>query len=350
MSNVAESMRGPTLSRSASPRPVAASGSVDTTDRPRSCPLCGATEAAILLDAGQRTPEGEGYRVVSCARCDLRYTRPHPTEGELAALYRQEYYAPRKPRLLSWDALRLVLHHVVLWQRRSALLDRRPGRVLDVGCGDGNFLASLKRRGWAVHGTDFSAAACELARGKGIAVQQGPLASAGFPDDFFDVVSLWHVLEHLSEPLAELAEIRRILRDDGLLVVEVPDSASATLRLCRERWFPLDVPRHLQHFTPATLEELLRRAGFVPLHRQHFHYLDFALAFISFVDRLGLLGRLSGTQYFFTDYRRATRGGRARFLALGLPLALLSLPYSVVTTLLTGHGEQLTLTARKGAP
>lgn len=315
----------------------------------RACPLCGAVAARPFLDDG--TPAGldRAYHVVVCAECGLRYTRPLPTPAEIAALYPDAYYGDQRPRLLSWDTARRLLHLDVLWQRRRALLGRPPGTVLDVGCGDGDFLASLKRRGWAVQGTEFSAAACARARQRGVAVHHGDLASAALPSGAFDVVTLWHVLEHLPEPGLELGEARRLLRDDGLLVIEVPNSASPTVRLCRERWFPLDVPRHLQHFTPATLDRLLRQSGFTTVHRQDFHHLDFVLSFISFMNRSGVLGRFSGDHYFVSDFRRAGLPAKLRFLALGLLAGGVSLPYSLLATALSGHGETVTVTARKAA-
>jgi SAM-dependent methyltransferase len=315
----------------------------------RVCPVCAADQARTLLAVAGPAASGRPYTVVTCSACELRYTRPLPSEAELAALYTAEYYGGRRPRRLSWDTLRGLAHRVVMWQRRRALLGRPPGRALDIGCGDGDFLAELARRGWRVDGIEYSDAAAALARGKGIAVHQGDLASAGFPSGAFDVVTLWHVLEHLPEPAAALAEVRRVLRPDGLLVVEVPDSASLTFRLCREHWFPLDVPRHLQHFTPATLGALLERVGFAPVRRQSFHAADCLLSFISFMSRLGVLGRLGGTHYFVTEFRRARPAAKAGFLALGLPVGLLSLPYSVLNTLVAGSNETLTVTARKTA-
>jgi SAM-dependent methyltransferase len=226
------------------------------------------------------------------------------------------------------------------------LLDRRQGRVLDVGCGNGDFLATLARRGWHVSGTDLSAVACDQARGKGIVTHEGPLTEANLPATDFDVITLWHVLEHLPDPTVELAEARRLLRDDGLLVLEVPNSGTPTFRLCGKDWVCLDVPRHLQHFTPPTLQQLLRQAGFAPVRRQNLHLWDFTYAYYSFMKRFGFFERL-GIHYFSTDFSRASNMAKARFLLCALPIALLSLPYSVLTTLLTGNGETITITARK---
>jgi SAM-dependent methyltransferase len=280
-------------------------------------------------------------------------------------LYEEEYYeyaydrscddgptgderksAARNSGRLNLQSLTLLFKTVLLAERRRALLGRQPGRVLDIGCGNGDFLHSLKRRGWDAHGVEFSAKAAELARSRGIDVHRGELRSAAYPASFFDVVTLWHVVEHLPDPLTELAEVRRILRDDGLLVVEVPNSDCLTRRLCGVRWRQFDVPRHLQHFTPLTLKQALTRAGFAIIHRQNLHFIDFNLVFYNFIERLGI-SRLSGVRYFSTDFKRASPKSKMLFLALGLPIAFLCLPYSVLESMVSGNGENLTVTARK---
>lgn len=333
----------------------------------RACPLCGGTANRPFLKTDARSSSGERYTVVTCGACSLRYTDPLPTDEELTRLYEDEYYeyaydrtdddrrqgderkaAIRNVGLFSIRSLTHLFKTVLFAERRRALLGRRPGRVLDVGCGNGDFLQSLKRRGWEVHGVEYSAEAAELARAKGIAVYRGELTGAAFPESFFDVVTLWHVTEHLPHPLTELAEVRRILRDDGLLVLEVPNSDCLTRKLCGARWSQLDVPRHLQHFTPKTLEQALSYAGFASIHRRNFHVFDFNLVFYTFIAWLGI-SRLSGIRYFSTDFQRASHGSRALFLALGLPIAFFSLPYSVFEAKVGGNGENVTITAKKAA-
>jgi SAM-dependent methyltransferase len=309
----------------------------------RSCPLCGEPSKRPFVSTNARSFSGERFRVVTCVACSLRYTDPLPTDEELNSLYEAEYYAfaydrpvddrrkgseKASAKLRDWFSIRfltLLFKKVLLAERRRALLGRRPGRVLDVGCGNGDFLFSLKERGWEVQGVEFSAEAAELARAKSVTVHRGELASAAFPTGFFDVVTLWHVAEHLPAPLTEFAEVRRVLRNDGLLVLEVPNSDCLTRRLCGAQWRQLDVPRHLQHFTPATLERALTQAGFALIRRRNFHLIDFTLAFYSYMDRLAV-SRLSGIRYFSTDFQRASLASKLLFLALGVPIAFLCLP------------------------
>lgn len=327
--------------------PVMGGGRREVVDCDRPCPLCGEVDAETLMSAGRRFGPELVYQVVACNRCSLRFVRPLPTEEELVTLYGDDYYGEQEPAILSWDRLRLALHSTVLWHRRQTLRWRSPGRLLDVGCGDGDFLAALEKRGWEVHGCEFSRTAAGLARSKGIEVHQGPLSSAGYPAGFFDVVTLWHVLEHLPEPARDLTVVHRLLKDDGLLVIEVPDSASPTFHLCGRSWFPLDVPRHLQHFTPTTLDAMLDRAGLRVQRRQRFHPFDFILAAVSFVDRLGLLGERQGAHYFVDDFRRASLMNKGLFLLAGFPLLLAAVPYSLIATGLGGHGETVRLVAQK---
>ena len=331
---------------------------------PRPCPVCGATARQPLLDRRIRSPFGETYGVVVCTACGLGFTDPVPTSAEMDAMYESSYYKfAYDPRSPSWhpddtaarrrtigsraiDALTFLFKRALLLDRERALSGRPPGRVLDLGCGNGDFLRHLRRLGWEVQGLEVSAEAAGLARAKGIPVHRGDLGSASYPDRSFDVVTLWHVVEHLPRPLPELAEVRRILRDDGLLVVEVPNSDCLTFRLCGTAWRQLDVPRHLQHFTRGTLERALADTGFATVRRQDLHATDFDLAFYSFMDRLGVTGR-TGIRYFSTDFLPAPLRSKALFLAVGIPLALVAVPYTVAATFATGNGESVTLTARK---
>jgi SAM-dependent methyltransferase len=220
---------------------------------------------------------------------------------------------------------------------------------LDIGCGDGAFLQSLKSRGWDVYGTETSAAACAIARTKGISVHEGELASADFPDRFFDVITLWHVLEHIPDPVAELDRIRRMLRDDGSLVIEVPNSDSPTLQFCGGQWYGLDVPRHLQHFSPSTLQHLLDSTGFLTKKCQSVHPFDSTMAAYSVADRLNFPFRPTGVRHPIENPRTSGSAERLLFSILTLVLITLFIPYPIMTNLLSGNTEIMTILAKKSS-
>jgi SAM-dependent methyltransferase len=136
---------------------------------------------------------------------------------------------------------------------------------LEIGCGDGRLLSALQAAGWQVLGVERSPDAALAARHRGVDVCVADVIALGLPTASCDLVIFWHALEHLADPRAALQEARRLLRDGGRLVVAAPNLASWQARLLGVRWYHLDVPRHLFHFTPPTLERLLQETGFQPV-------------------------------------------------------------------------------------
>jgi SAM-dependent methyltransferase len=148
---------------------------------------------------------------------------------------------------------------------------RRPGRVLDVGCGDGSFLEALARQGWEVCGTELSESIAATARQRlGAGVRTGGIDGAGFGAGSFDLITFWHVLEHLDDPKLALTEARRLVKADGHVVVAVPNIESWQAGLFKEDWLHLDVPRHRWHFSPRTLGALAAQCGFCVERVRHF--------------------------------------------------------------------------------
>jgi 2-polyprenyl-3-methyl-5-hydroxy-6-metoxy-1,4-benzoquinol methylase len=136
------------------------------------------------------------------------------------------------------------------------------GDVLEVGFGSGSTLLRLKAFGWKVSGVEFDPIAVRIASGQGLDVKLGSLQEGKYAGESFDAVVSSHVLEHLSDPQAHLAECRRIMRPGGRLVVVTPNSVSLGHRLFGENWRGLEPPRHLQIFGPLSLAEIARAAGF----------------------------------------------------------------------------------------
>ncbi len=138
-----------------------------------------------------------------------------------------------------------------------------PGaRVLNAGCGRGVILGSLADRGFEVHGVETSREATRSADPRARFRIAEDLATAGYPDAHFDLVVVWHVLEHLRDPRATRKEIRRVLRPGGKLIVAVPNFSSWQARWSDAAWFRLDLPRHLHHFPLAARQRLLGDTGF----------------------------------------------------------------------------------------
>ncbi len=230
------------------------------------CPLCGTRSVAAF------TREPGEYRVLVCQTCGLGRTDPQPPDAVLEALYKGEYTSA-DARKFGGPIETVRRFFVRALARRIARRIGGHGRVLDVGCGDGKLLVALAAEGFEGTGVELHSRVDErLPPGSDIKVFVGTLEAARFPEASFRVVVLRHVLEHLRDPLATLKEVRRIIEPGGHLVIAVPNLASWQSRVSRDRWFHLDLPRHLFHFTPTSLALALERTGFRITRTSHFSF------------------------------------------------------------------------------
>jgi SAM-dependent methyltransferase len=222
------------------------------------CNLCGSDRWQVLqtVPVQRFGPPGE-FNLVQCQDCGLRYLNPRPSPAEMKGYYPAAY---REYRVSIDESVRRSYQEEKL---RKVQAHSQGGRLLDVGCADGLFLHLARLAGYEVQGVEMAEGSTAHAREVyKLDVFNGGLREASFPDKYFDVVTFWHVLEHLHDPLGDLHEAYRILKPDGLLVVDVPNIASWQARLFAANWRALDTPRHLYHFSPDSLRAMLARAGF----------------------------------------------------------------------------------------
>lgn len=281
---------------------------------------------------------GRPFEIGECAACGLVVTVPRPDAASIAEFYPAEYYgdpgSARFPAIVDGLLGALCASRARLVER---LAGGRAGRVLDVGCGRGLLLAAFRRRGWEVHGTELTNGAAAFARkALGVPVHVGGVESWPWPEGHFDVVTLWHSLEHQPVPGAVLHHAHRLLRPGGVLALSVPNFASAEARAARAAWFHLDVPRHLVHFTPASLARELRRAGF-EVRRVSFFAPEFDV--FSFVQSAQNAMGLRHNLLYGLLRRRSARLVQAGALevlavvALALPLGLAAIPATALVSL-----------------
>jgi SAM-dependent methyltransferase len=291
------------------------------------CVVCGHRGPSPIYDvvAVEESSDRRTFQISQCAHCELVGVQPRLTAEEIVGYYSEAYYAKDKLRLKS------ILEDDLPGLRRADRLKKwcKGGAVLDVGCGSGKFLSTLDSDRWRKVGIELSDTAANLARQQyGIEVFVGDLQEAHYPDHSFDLITLWHVFEHLPDPMPTLRELRRILKDDGILLVAVPNFGSLERRLAQGHWYHLDVPRHYFHYTPKTLGHMLDQAGFRVVKVRHFILKNWYGFLQSALNALGL-GRnlvrdwLGGR----LGQRRITWRQRAQ-----IGVTLLLLPFVAVTT------------------
>jgi len=230
-----------------------------------SCPACGAVDREFLFSQ-------KGWTVYKCSSCGLGVLDPKPSPEELAALYRDAYFVGHYDEGMSpgSDAMRKRLSqegHRINFFRPF----KKTGRILDIGCGRGYFLMACRERGFDVQGFDVSEDGAAYVRETlGIPVKTGMLETA-FEDHSFDVITMWHSLEHTSEPAKYIELARRWLKPDGVLVIDVPNYTGTDASMKGDAWGDWDLPYHLLHFTPRSLDTLLQRHGFVVMRRKTYH-------------------------------------------------------------------------------
>ncbi|MBA3658029.1 MAG: class I SAM-dependent methyltransferase [Gemmatimonadales bacterium] len=304
------------------------------------CLLCGADDPLPLFDAPaqmvEHRPGGQRFRIVRCARCDLVYLNPRVVSVDLARFYDADYlphrgesawgrYAPVAARgQRSTDRARVRL-------AREAVELRAGSKVLDLGCGRPSFLAALVDATGAVgDGIDVTDAgwigdSARWAR-VNLSLHQGELRDVQL-DGRFDLITMWHALEHDYAPLDTLRRLRALSAPGGALVIEVPDHDSLTRRLHGPAWAGYHTPRHTAMYTPVTLRALLQAAGWQVVRQSSKGTLDpYVLWWLGRQERNGrsLAGDLEGDFLPFMLGKALTLpiAGAQRWIRLGVQTAV----------------------------
>ncbi|MCX8019127.1 MAG: class I SAM-dependent methyltransferase [Chitinophagaceae bacterium] len=230
------------------------------------CPLCGSEQISPALTTRDFAVTGMDFPVWHCQGCTLRFTQHAPAETDMARFYHFEnYISHTETRKGLINKLYHRVRGVTLvkkkkWIEQSTGSDS--GRLLDVGSGTGAFVHFMKRSGWEVTGLEPEEAARDTALRK-YGLRLEPMDSFfQLPTMAFDVITLWHVLEHIHAVHDYLKNFKRILKPEGKLIIAVPNYTSLDARIYREYWAAWDVPRHLYHFSPEAMQVLLGLHGF----------------------------------------------------------------------------------------
>ncbi len=253
-----------------------------------SCPVClnPVTAPALVGTDFLFESTSKTFTLYSCEACRCLFLHPMPDSREIERFYPADYWwnARRSGGLKKLESVyrKLALHDHIAFITKAAGV--RGVDVLDVGCGSGTLLGLLKQRGFRVNGLDFSPEAAAIAKAEnGVDVAVGSLEEAHFPAESFDVVTLFHVMEHVTNPRLVLAQVSRVLKPNGVAILQVPNIESWQFKIFGARWYGLDIPRHVIDYSRNSMLKLLADSGFVVNRIRHFNLRDNSPALVSSV-------------------------------------------------------------------
>lgn len=288
-----------------------------------SCTFCRTSSHRLrckgLDDAGRE------FRYWDCDHCGCVFLWPRPSGEALQAVYDASYYGEEDSKFHPWLE-RIVARFRRSRARRVLRFCVMPARVLDIGCGNGEFLGHLMAVGCQGFGQELPGKAAERAgRIAGLNLKMGALKSGDYPLNHFDLVTLWHVFEHLENPAETLAEIDRILKPEGFLIMSFPNVDSWQSSWFGAHWFHLDPPRHLFFPRPERLIRHLATLDFDCVRQTHF-----SLEQNPFGFQQSLLNRwVQPRDALYSALRTARRGGRPASLIWQRAFFFVTFPFFV---------------------
>jgi 2-polyprenyl-3-methyl-5-hydroxy-6-metoxy-1,4-benzoquinol methylase len=229
------------------------------------CPVCGSSALHTVFKAKDHTVSGELFEIAECSNCTLRFTQDAPNEKAIVPYYKSEDYISHS------NTSKGIINRIYKWVRERTIKRKRrliekvtglkKGTVLDVGSGIGSFLHEMRSHEWDARGLEPDTDARAVALKEYDLVLEDTSAFENLPETSFDVITLWHVLEHVHQLQAYIQQLKKILKDHGKLFIAVPNYTSKDASIYREYWAAYDVPRHLYHFSPQSMETLMKKNG-----------------------------------------------------------------------------------------
>lgn len=248
------------------------------------CPACGSSKFNKVLTASDYLVSNESFEIMECNDCSLRFTSPIPDENEIGNYYKSDRYISHAKRVTSiFDIVYKIVRKFTLRSKRKIvkrISQKQNGTLLDIGCGTGDFLKIMQKSGWEVTGVEEGAEVREIAEtntDSTIMNQKGFFKS----EQKYDVITLWHSLEHLNTLTRFLEKISISLNANGVIIIAVPNYKSFDAEYYKQDWAAYDVPRHLYHFSFDAMVKLMRKFSFELIEHQQLPFDPFYVSLLS---------------------------------------------------------------------
>ncbi len=272
------------------------------------CPVCDSIQLSPFLICKDNTVTGEKFQIVECLSCGFKFTNPRPEEKNSALYYKSENYVSHSN---SKKGVINTLYQVI---RKYTLLKKlqmissyfKTGKILDIGCGTGEFLNIFKKARWNTLGIEPDFDARKMATNNYALDVREEKELKNLKESSFEVITLWHVLEHVYLLNERIEDIKRLLKPNGIIVIAVPNCNSLDARVYKEKWAAYDVPRHLYHFTPKNIEDIFDKHKLKVIRMLPMVFDSFYISMLSEKIKTGKVN----------IFRSTWNGIRSNFLAL----------------------------------
>jgi 2-polyprenyl-3-methyl-5-hydroxy-6-metoxy-1,4-benzoquinol methylase len=263
-----------------------------------SCPVCDSNRIHPQMQVKDYSVSGETFAIWLCEDCTLRFTQDVPDKTEIARYYKSDDYISHTNTSRGFiNQLYLNVRNITLRLKCNTVKKHtklKTGAVLDVGAGTGAFLKHMQSEGWTVTGIEPDPGARQVAKQTfGLDLQPFDQLHE-LPEQSFDAITLWHVLEHVHNLQAYMGFLKSLLKPGGKLFVAVPNYQSVDAGIYRLSWAAYDVPRHLYHFSPKAIQVLMQKHGLKVLFQKPMWFDAFYISLLSSKYKNGSTSWISG--------------------------------------------------------
>ena len=249
------------------------------------CPACNSLSLKPVVEAKDHSVSGKSFSIWECADCSLRFTQDVPYRNSIGQYYKSENYISHTNTSEGFiNRMYQAVRKKTLRQKRTLICKisgKKAGTLLDVGSGTGAFVNEMLQNKWDVTGLEPDEDARRVAKENFQCELKSIDELFGLPENKFDVITLWHVLEHVHDLQNYLLQFKKLLKQDGKLVIAVPNYTSFDASVYKEFWAAYDVPRHLYHFSPNSMKLLIAKNGMKIEGIQPMWFDSFYVSFLS---------------------------------------------------------------------
>ena len=224
------------------------------------CPICNSQKINSFLNCIDYTVSRETFNIVKCTSCEFKFTNPIPELTKLGNYYKSDEYISHSNTNKGFvnSCYQIVRKYTLIKKLKLISKFYKTGSILDIGCGTGEFLNTCKLAKWNVLGIEPDQDARRMAQNNFSIDVRPEEELRNLKDESFDVITMWHVLEHVPNLKERVKELKRLIKPKGIIIIAVPNCSSLDAKIYKEYWAAYDVPRHLYHFTPKDIELLMR--------------------------------------------------------------------------------------------